>query len=128
VVRLRFRRFWILLGVLLVLATLYVCLRPASGDPPAFAHVDKLQHFAAYLLLTAWFGALFERSRYPWLVLAMLGLGGGIELAQGAMELGRIAAVDDLVANALGVAAGLGVSLVGHDSWLLRIERWLAPT
>lgn len=126
--QLRFRRFWLLLGVLLVLATLYLCLRPAGGDPPAFPHLDKLQHFAAYLLLTGWFGALLDRSRYPWLALAMLMLGCGIELAQGAMELGRTADLADVLANSMGVAAGIAVSLAGRESWLFRIERWLAPT
>ncbi len=127
-VPLRFRRFWVLLGVLLVLATLYVCLRPAGTDPPWFPNVDKLQHFTAYLVLTAWFGALLERPLYLSLVAAMLALGGGIELAQSAMALGRTADLADVFANALGVAAGLGVSLAGRESWLLRIERWLAPT
>lgn len=127
-VPLRFRRFWILLGVLLVLATLYVCLRPAGTDPPWFPNVDKLQHFTAYLVLTAWFGALLDRSRYWPLAAAMLALGGVIEVAQGAMALGRTADLTDVLANALGVAAGLGISLAGRESWLLRIERWLAPT
>ncbi len=125
---LRFRRFWVLLGVLLVLGTLYLCLRPAGGDPPALPHIDKLQHFLAYLSLTAWFGALIDRSRYLLLAAAMLMLGAGIELAQGAMELGRTAAFADVLANALGISAGLAVCVAGRESWLLRVERWLVPT
>lgn len=117
-----------LLGSLLVLATLYACLRPVTGQPPAFPHLDKLQHFAAYLVLTAWFGALLERRRYLPLAVSMLLLGAGIEFAQGAMRLGRDAELSDMLANALGVFAGLGLSLAGRESWLLRVERWLAPT
>ena len=126
--QLRFRRFWILLGVLLVLATLYLCLRPGGGDRPAFPHLDKLQHFSAYVLLTAWFGALLPRARYPLLAMAMLLLGGTIEVAQGAMDIGRTADLTDVLANSLGVAAGLAVSIVGRESWMLRLEQWLAPT
>lgn len=126
--RLRFRRFWMLLGVLLVLATLYVCLRPVSGQPPTLLNLDKLQHFTAYLVLTAWFGALLDRRRYGWMTAFMLLLGGGIEVAQGAMQLGRDAELADMLANTLGIVAGIGVSLAGRDSWLARIERWLAPT
>ena len=117
-----------MLGVLLLLATLYLCLRPTAPEPPSLPNLDKLQHLTAWFVLTAWFGALIQRRHLAWVVLGALALGGAIEVAQGAMDLGRTADLRDVLANAVGVAAGLGLSLASRESLFQRIERWLAPT
>jgi VanZ family protein len=124
---LRFRRFWSLAGLALVLGTLVVCLTPATGAQPVFRGVDKLEHAAAYFVLTSWFAALMQRRHYGWVVVAMLLLGLSIEVAQQLMGLGRVADWRDLLANGTGVAAGLIVALASRESWFARIERWLAP-
>ena len=68
---LRFRRFWSVAGLALVLGTLVVCLTPATGAQPVFPGVDKLEHAGAYFVLTSWFAALMQRRHYGWVVVAM---------------------------------------------------------
>ena len=118
---LRFRRFWSVVGLALVLGTLFLCLTPATGAGPDFPGVDKLQHAAAYFVLTSWFAALMQRRHYGWVVVAMLLLGLSIEVAQQLMGLGRVAEWQDVLANAVGVAGGLIFALASRESWFARI-------
>ena len=53
----------------------------------------------------------------------MLSFGAAIEVAQGAMGLGRDADVRDFAADAIGVAIALTVVYVGLGNWPSRIER-----
>ncbi len=125
--RLRYRRLWLALGVLMVVALIVVGLTP--GVPGlGFRGADKLEHLLAYLAVTAWFGSLFERSGYPLLALAMIALGIGIEFSQESMALGRRGDVLDAVANTLGVGAGLLAAASSRESWLARFEKWLPAT
>jgi VanZ family protein len=86
---------------------------------------DKLSHGLAFFGLTAWFAALVERRHYAFVAIAMLGLGIAIELLQDWMSLGRTAEAADVYADALGVLAGVVVSMLIRESWLQRVERWL---
>lgn len=124
---LRFSKWWMGLGLVLLLIVLYLCLEPSDGSGEPLLH-DKLAHFLAFVGLTVWFAALVERRYYPYVVLAMLLLGGLIEVAQDLMAFGRSADVFDFLADAIGVAAGVAISLPIRESWFERIERWLAPT
>jgi VanZ family protein len=122
----RFAYVWLLLGVLLVLATLLVCLLPHVPGP-SVQGADKVEHFIAYFGLTAWFASLVQRRAWASVILALLLLGAGIEVAQGLMNIGREASVWDFLAGAVGVAAGLGFVVASGESWFVRIERWLLP-
>ncbi len=87
---------------------------------------DKYEHFTAFVALTLWFGGLLEPRRYLLLALLLLVLGGGIEVAQGLMGLGRQADVRDLYADGAGIAVGLLLCLVGLRHWVRWIEWWLS--
>lgn len=65
-------------------------------------NMDKLAHFSAYLALG--FVALPALPRIrPIMVWGMLTMyGGGIEIAQGAMQMGRKADILDAIANSSG--------------------------
>jgi VanZ family protein len=124
---LRYGRLWLALGAVMVALMLYVCLIPKVPGPK-FPGVDKIEHLLAWLALSAWFASLVERRGFLRLAIALVALGIGIEVAQELTNLGRQGDWRDVVANSLGVAAGmLSVALTG-DSWLARIERWLPAT
>lgn len=121
---LRYRRLWLALGLLGILAVLVVCLLPQVPGP-TFAGADKLEHLLTWFVVAAWFAALVERRAYLPLAVVMIGLGIGIELTQHWMALGRAGDWRDVVANSLGVGAGLLAAAVNRDSWLLWVEKWL---
>ena len=123
---LRFRRLWIALGVLGVVAVLVVCLVPTVPGPQ-FSGADKLEHVIAYLVLTSWFAALVERRGYAWVALALLAFGVSIEFAQSWMAVGRQGDWHDVLANVTGISIGMLIAASSRDSWLARVEKWL-PT
>lgn len=124
---LRFAMWWALGGVALLAYVVYLCLEPPDGGGTSLIN-DKLAHFLAFFGLTGWFAALVQRRLYVAVALAMLALGGFIEVAQTAMALGRVGDWFDFWADSAGVAAAIVVSLAIRESWFERIERWLVPT
>ncbi len=120
---LRHYRAWYLLGAVLTLVVIVSGLVPA-GDLPHWRISDKFEHFVAYTLLAIWFGGLLAPRRYLHLGLALLALGGGIEIAQGLMGLGREADWRDFYADALGAGFGLSLSLAGLQYWATWLEQW----
>ncbi|AKH42225.1 VanZ family protein [Altererythrobacter atlanticus] len=98
---------WKALVLLITAVILFFALRPSA--PQALTGWDKLDHMAAFFVLS-----VFVRIAWPRLNLAacfgLLALfGGGIELAQWLMGLGRDADVMDWVADLVATIAGLGV-------------------
>lgn len=122
---LRWRGFWLAVVAALVVVITWLCLRPSSGGDQWFTGVDKLQHAAAFLGLAGLMLALVERRRYAAVCAALLAFGGAIEIAQYLMPYGRSAEWADLVADGVGIALGLVVSLAIRRSWLQVIEGWM---
>jgi VanZ family protein len=112
--------FWLTVGATLVALIVWGSLTPS---PPNFditlPDFDKVEHFSAYLMLTAWFTAAFPR-RWLWVALVFAVLGGLIEILQG--YTGRDPEWGDWLADCLGVAAGVWYPA----RWALRIRLWLA--
>ena len=123
---LRYTRAWYLVGVILTLVVIVTSLVPA-GDLPHLSLNDKLEHLIAYVSLSLWFGGLIAPRRYPQLALALLALGGGIEIAQGIMGMGREADWRDFCADAIGVALGLSACVAGLSHWAAWLEQWPKP-
>jgi len=117
---LRYRRLWFCAGLAIALAVLVVCLIP-GGKLPDMRVSDKTEHVAAFVMLAFWFGSILVRRDLFWLALALLLFGGAIELAQGAMRMGRNADVHDLFADAVGILLGLALALTPLGRW----ARWL---
>src|SRR5260221_12059381 len=113
---LRHARVWYVLGAVLTLLVVIASLVPAR-DLPRLHISDKVEHVAAYLALSLWFGGLLAPRNYFRLALGLLALGGGIEIAQGLMGLGRTADWYDFYADALGVALGLSLCMAGRGRW-----------
>ncbi len=123
---LRHARVWYVLGAVLTLLVVIASLVPAR-DLPRLHISDKVEHVAAYLALSLWFGGLLAPRNYFRLALGLLALGGGIEIAQGLMGLGRTADWYDFYADALGVALGLSLCMAGLRHWAVWLEQWPKP-
>jgi VanZ family protein len=122
---LRFRRWWLSVGVLLVLAITVVCLLP-SRDLPKLNLWDKAEHAIAFGALAFWFGSIVVRPDLPWVGIAVVAFGGLIELAQGALGGGRDAEWGDVAADAVGVALGLALALTPLGRWASWFEAQVA--
>jgi hypothetical protein len=123
---LRYVRFWYLLGVALTLVVIVSSLVPPRDLPPTGMN-DKVEHIVAYGGLALCFGGLIAPRRYLRLGLLLLALGGGMEIAQALMGLGRMADWHDFYADAFGTALGLALCLAGLRQWAHWAERWLMP-
>lgn len=119
---LRLARVWWTLGWAMVVFITVSCLEPPRYVPNLHLW-DKLEHALAFGGMTFWFGGLVRRSRYPVVALLMLLFGGGIEIAQGAMMLGRDEDIMDFVADSVGVSVALAALYLGLGAWARWIER-----
>lgn len=86
----------------------WLAFRPATGVDQGLPW-DKANHALAFLVLTVLTGRGWPDLSRGLLILIMLAAGVGIELVQGLPQIGRDADVWDVVADAVGVAAGLAV-------------------
>lgn len=121
---LRYTRFWYLLGALLTLVVVVSSLVPPRDLPPTGLN-DKVEHIIAYGGLALCFGGLLAPAHYLRLALALLALGGGMEIAQGLMGLGRTPDWHDFYADAFGAALGLALCLAGLRHWAGWVEQCL---
>lgn len=122
---LRYPRAWFGAGLLMATAITVACLVPAR-DLPALGISDKVEHTVAFLLLGFWFASVMTRGDLPYLVLALVAFGGGIEIAQGLMGLGREADVLDLAADGAGSVAGVVLAATPLGRWAKVCEDLLA--
>jgi VanZ family protein len=120
----RYPRAWFLVGLVLAALTTFTSLLPPS-QLPHLGISDKLQHGVGYALLGFWFASVIARRDYIFILLALIALGGGIEIAQGLMGMGRQADLGDFAANAVGAAAGIGIALTPLGRWVGVLEQRL---
>jgi VanZ family protein len=121
---LRFARFWLVFGWISVIAAFYYSLAPVY-DLKLPDWNDKTEHCVGYFLLTFWFCGIYPRRSYWKVGLAMLGMGALVEILQGLMRMGRHADVMDLVADAVGIAPALLLSLTPLGRWPRWIEAFI---
>jgi VanZ family protein len=123
---LRYFRWWLALGWLIVAAVIFLSLLSKVPIQIPLQFSDKIGHFIAYAILMGWFVQLFQ-SRGVLLLHALLliGLGIGLEFAQEYRS--RHFEVADMVANTVGVLFGLLLFFTPLRTLLLRFEgRFLA--
>lgn len=112
--------FWLAVGITLVAFIVWGSLTPHPPDVDiTIPDFDKIEHFGAYLMLTAWFSAAFPRH-WRWVALTFAVLGGLIEILQG--YTGRDPEWSDWLADCIGVAAGAWYPA----RWALAARLWLA--
>ena len=124
---LRYPRLWLVGGWMLIGLAVLASLSPVQ-DLPHVSGSDKMHHFIAYFSMTLWFAGLYPRSQYIWIGIAMFALGGVIEAAQGAMDLGRQADFYDMIANMSGVIVALSVAFMGLGGWTQWLEKRLVSS
>lgn len=118
---LRHRNAWLALWLCGVTALIVVCLLP-SPDLPNLRVSDKIEHALAFALLAGSAVQLFERGRALLVVGAgLLALGIGIEFAQALFTTTRAMERGDVVADAVGIAAGLAVAFTPFRNALLHV-------
>ncbi|EWS77417.1 antibiotic resistance protein VanZ [Xylella taiwanensis] len=114
---------WLCLWITAILAVIIASLLPQQDLPQVPAGVDKVEHLLSYFLLAWWAAALFAR---PLIVLAvgagLVLLGIGIEFAQAAFTIDRIADAADALANMVGVVLGLLMRLTPLGAVLVRLD------
>lgn len=114
------QRLWLTAGLALVALIVWGSLTPQPPDVDiTIPDFDKVEHFSAYLALTAWFTAAFPR-RWLWVALAFAVLGGLVEVLQG--YTGRDPEWGDWLADCIGVAVGAWYPA----RWALRVRLSLA--
>ncbi|HEY0502114.1 MAG TPA: VanZ family protein [Lysobacter sp.] len=121
----RYPALWLAIWLAMVGAVVATSLLPADDLPaPLFDGVDKVEHFLAYLGLSAWAVMLFATRRAQALAaVGLIALGIGLEFAQGGLTASRQADSADALANALGVLAGLMLAPTPVARALLWLDR-----
>ena len=119
---LRWPRAWLALWWLAVLGTVVVGLIPPPPIPlPEYS--DKVEHFLAYFLLAASAVQIYQRrAALVWAAVGLVALGIGIEFAQGALTVNRMADPMDALANSVGVLAGMAIVFTPLRDLLLRLR------
>lgn len=115
------RTGWRVLGICMVAVVWWGCLTPSPPDiPQPFPLFDKFEHCFAYLVLAAWFAAIYLQHRQRVVILVLLiAMGGMIEILQ--HYTGRDAEWLDWLADIGGTLLGL----VWPAAWLAKLYRYL---
>lgn len=119
---LRWHRLWFALGIGLAGVILVGSLVPDPGRYLPMPLWDKLQHAIAYAALAAWFGCVVRPERFGRLGLCLIAFGVLIEILQGFTGYRQFDLVD-MIADILGVAAGLAATATPLGEALTRFER-----
>lgn len=117
---LRYHRWWVLIGIGLVLLLLYGSLAPANALPQ-LSGSDKVWHAGTYFIVMAYFSQIYAGVRARALIgAAFIALGIAVEFIQPYVN--RHFDWLDALANSLGVFAGLAVSLSPLNEIITRID------
>ncbi|HEX9875684.1 MAG TPA: VanZ family protein [Gammaproteobacteria bacterium] len=120
---LRYPWLWMAFGWGLVAAVTVGSLVP-SGLIRGISLSDKLMHAGSYCLLMIWFAGLYARRRHVLIAAVLLMLGLVLEILQHRTSY-RMFDLTDMLANAVGVAAGFVVSFFVLEGWCQRLEKRL---
>jgi VanZ family protein len=120
-------RLWLLLWGLLITGVIVGSLLPADELPVLrFAGFDKLEHAFGYGVLSAYAVMLFARRKtQAWAAVGLVVLGIAIEIAQAGWTSSRSGDPGDVLADLLGVLAGLSIASTSWARGLQRIDGWL---
>lgn len=120
----RWPALWVAIWLAMIAVVVATSLLSADDLPPSpFDGFDKVEHFTAYLVLSVYAGMLFAQRRAQSVAaVALIALGVGLEFAQGALTVSRMADSADALANSLGVLAGLMLAPTPVSQLLLWVE------
>ncbi|MGZ5177903.1 MAG: VanZ family protein [Burkholderiales bacterium] len=120
--RLRFRRLWLGLGCLLILAVVYLSLTPDPIPEIPVENGDKFGHMLAYATLMFWFGQLYS-SRLARIALAIgfVFMGIALEFLQ-LLVATRTFDYFDMAANSFGTLSACAVVPPKFPNFLVAVE------
>jgi VanZ family protein len=119
----RWPALWLAVWIAMIAAVAVGSLVSARDLPEVPDGFDKVEHFVGYLLLSAWAVMLFANRRAQAVAAAgLIALGIGLEIAQGAWTVSRMADSADALANSLGVLAGLLLGPTPLGDFLVWVE------
>ena len=123
---LRYRKLWLIIGYMLIVLVIFLSLTSAPVDIDTdLPYQDKLFHFLAYFSLTLWFIQIYHvRQHVVWGAIFFLCLGAMMEYLQG-FDANRYSEMADMLANSLGVMAGVGLSMTPLRYTLVKLERYI---
>jgi len=125
VLALQHRLFWLISGWVFVIAVIVASVFPTVVLAALnVSWGDKAIHAVTYFLLMIWFSGLYERRHQGVVAISVLTLGFLLEMIQWQLPY-RFFEPADLVANAVGVLLGLGLSVWLLAGWCQRIENRL---
>ncbi len=119
-----FRRFWIALIALGVVAIAVASLLPIPADDLEGGS-DKFWHFLTYLVLALFSSGIVASERLWRLVVRCVLLGAGLEMAQALLTDTRQADWADMAANVAGILCAWLIASGGRAGWVRHIEAWL---
>jgi hypothetical protein len=120
---------WRIASIFLLLIVLGFAIAPeiwpwSRYRGPNWFMSDKWMHGITFAALAIWYAGQYARRFYWVLATGLLIFGALIEACQSMLSY-RTAESGDLVADVLGIAAGILVALTGIGGWSLRFENWL---
>ena len=122
---LRYPYVWLSLGWLLVIGVIVGSLLPASIIREITPAVnDKIEHFTAYFAMMIWFAGLYPRAKHLRVAGALLFLGIALDVLQGTATTTRNFELLDIAADAVGIAAALGLAYWLLEGWCQRLEHF----
>ena len=114
-------KFWFGLAFIWLLALGIVSLIPS----PDLGGNDKIGHFIAYAMLSAWFSLIVKQQKSLWLIfIGLISYGILLEILQSLISY-RSGDLTDAVANSLGVTTGLAFYFSPLWRILRNVDRWL---
>jgi uncharacterized membrane protein len=118
---LRFARYWFVLAYMMVLVLGILSLIPG----PDIGGSDKIAHFVSYAALSAWFSLIVQQRKTLWRILiGLISYGLLLELLQSLTSY-RFGDLADVIANSLGVIAGLVFYFSPLRRILRKFDHWL---
>jgi len=119
----RWPALWVAIWIAMIAAVAFGSLVSAHDLPEVPDGFDKVEHFVGYLVLSAWAVMLFAQRRAQAVAaVGLIGLGIGLEFAQGAWTVSRMADSADALANSLGVLGGLMLGPTPLGGFLVWLE------
>lgn len=118
---LRYRRFWLGLGWLLLVTILYLALKPMPNVAIVEIWSDKVWHGLVFGALMIWFAGVYPQSQFGRLFLLLLCYGVLIEILQSFTPNRHVEAAD-VLANVTGAVAGWLLARAGLARWCLWLE------